>query len=242
MNDEQMSTVDEAYRCFFPRLNWASGNWRSNEKTIDIALRLGALVDAGQLEIAYASVPQYTYEVSRYRYSPYEDLTDEDHYMREIYSAVNSRRGKSDLKDEMWTAYKFLQAKYPGEHLHSHYGGLPFMYTSPDAAEGITAGNIEPEIMLQWMMQMNMTTLHLIGFYFGIPEGEAPYEHRPEGMTGMVTMTFTETAMGFMSEYFEEYSRKLLNELGMAVDLIRESGDPMPYTNALYPRRRPGVV
>ena len=72
------------------------------------------------------------------------------------------QRRSEDLRDWMWSGYRYLQNLYPKHRLEISKGGAPFLYFHRGSGTAVTAGNIEVSPMLQEVVHDEIAQLLLV--------------------------------------------------------------------------------
>ena len=158
----------ELWRVFMPRDHWSNDSpWASPSRG-----RLVLLVAArsqGLLSLEYEAIEACTFG------SRWEPAASAE--MERLRGVAGDRRGSVDLKDQTWSAYTHLAKMFPSQTIEPHTRGLPLCYTQPDNGVVVTAGNIEPDRMLRFMLRARTPWLGVVGPRYP----ELDWEQRLEG-------------------------------------------------------------
>lgn len=76
---------------------------------------------------------------------------------------VWARRGGDLLKDETWSALRHLQSLHPGEDLQAFWRCLPFGWLHVASQTFVTAGNLEPDLAFEFMVENQIVKLGVAG-------------------------------------------------------------------------------
>jgi hypothetical protein len=207
-SDEQLlEEVKEIEAVFSPRQHWASGPYGLvYEDTFALMYLLHELREAGHVALNYQHISAVSFEEQlAYR--------EESEYERNV-RAVASQRRSPDLRDETWSGYLHLKSLYPEQQFETFYGGIPYLYLDRESGTACTAGNVQPERILEFVVRHAVSRLCIVGDLHSWRE-EDPLGN--DDHFDMAVLTLDSEARTEIDGFFSDRSRALLDRLNGVV-------------------------
>lgn len=197
--------IREIYQFFSSREYWGSKDAFSDTSELPILFLLAMLHRTNEAQLGYGIAKLVSFE---------KYVLREDAYTTRMRAPASNRRGNHDLKDLTWSAYHYLQARYPGAELDACGRVLPFAYLARTEREAATAGNIGVRQLMEWVCHNNVRTVSMLSDDFErfVPES-MQLDWRDRSQTYVATMRLSERAAHQIQRYFrheQEKARRLL--------------------------------
>jgi hypothetical protein len=141
---------------FYPREHWSNPNPFIKKDVTDLLMLMYAGKRRGFLNI-------HEELIKTHRFEPYHRDKFPSEQDRELWLVAARRRGGDDLKEATWSALQYLRKRFPRAPIEAHSAGLPFCFVVRRRSLVLTAGNIAPEVMLNFMLREGLTCLGLAG-------------------------------------------------------------------------------
>jgi hypothetical protein len=213
---------------FYPRSHWSNQGPFASPASTDLLLLLYAAKRRELLKVSEEIIKTHAFT----HFPRAKDFASEhDH---ELWLVAARRRGADDLKDHTWSALQYLRKRFPRGRIDAFSGGLPFCYVMPRRGIVVTAGNISPELMLDFMVQQGTPRLGIVG------EQMVPAPHFGEGYfrgTGRTCLKWIECLPRTFAALKERYDeRERLIQEGM--ETLFRSGFPDSLSGSSAQTRR----
>lgn len=150
--------VENLNQFFNPREHWTNQSG-FHSFSQDHLLFLAAGQTAGVVKLESSPIDYLTFD-ERGR-EPWWSLPEQD---RHLLSPILQRRGGSDLKDEMWSAYQHFVRLNRRAKLEPFFRSLPFGWLHAKSKTFVSAGNIDPSRMLDFMLGHQVHRVGIAGF------------------------------------------------------------------------------
>lgn len=157
--------------------------------------------------------------IKAHRLAEYSSISEKD---VSLWQVAASRRGAEDLKDETWSTFCHLRKLFPHGQFEPHGGAFPFCYVESRHGVVVTAGNVEPARMLEFMVDHGTPRLGIAGLEMGAIEGSNQEYCLPTGKLSLTWVEFTPAGFEILRKYFEARALAMSEALTKALG----GGDP----------------
>lgn len=180
---------------FNPRQHWSGENPMRSSNT-GLYITLTSMLGLGAMTLGHGPIEEI--EFNEYEYAPHES----DHERR-LRSPAARRRRNSDLQSVTWMAGNLLMAMHPKEEIEPFWNGLPFAYVHRPSGTVVTAGNIDCERMIKFMLRVECSEIGIVGTHWAARNPDRPddlYNHGPR----MNWMKFSSKGIAHLNQKFEK--------------------------------------
>jgi hypothetical protein len=206
---EAFQRLQELHRIFNSRTYWGSGDVESEDSCGLGMLRiLDGFRSEGELCLEF-----HTIELAK---CPRPSWGPGDDYEWRMATFACERRGKQDLKDYMWSGYRYLQKSHSNEQLETTGRSLPFLYIASSAGRAVTAGNVGVATLLRSIVNNELASVSVVaaaGTWLNTDLHDLRQSDFKEflrrcdalqGLCDMATVTFSATVRDTLDAFFEQ--------------------------------------
>ena len=141
---------------FYPREHWSDPSPLSKEDVRDLLIFMQVARMQGLLETQEELIDKHLFE-----HYPKPDTLPRR--KRALWLVAARRHSKGSLKDETWSAVRYLCQRFPEERIEPYSNGLPYCRVVREEGIVITAGNVSPVVMVKFMLEQDVPQLGVVG-------------------------------------------------------------------------------
>ena len=194
--------LDEMHLLFHSRGQWHGLSPQTEEEsTNQFLIELLTLRRESALNVQYLSIPRVAFSAAM--------PTSVGGYEWRMRSIAYRRPGHEDLAEHMWSAYAYLQGRFPGEALKVTTDA-PHLYLASSGSVAVTAGDLAVERVLREVVYRPLETLGIVaapGVWRTAKEGDA----NPK--CDLALLTFSPEAIFALRTVFEERRQRFIEKL-----------------------------
>lgn len=209
-SEEVQAELNEWMVAFSPRPHWSTPGSFSPE-CLELLRLLVACKRRGLVRLR--SEP-----IKAHRLVEYSSISKKD---VSLWQVAANRRGAEDLKDETWSALCYLRKLFPHGQFEPHGAGYPFCYVESRHGVVVTAGNVEPARMLEFMVNHGTPRLGIAGLEMGATEGSNQEYYVLTGKLSLTWVEFTPAGFEILRKYFEARALAMSEALTKALERVR---------------------
>lgn len=213
---EEFGTLDQEasiHRFFYPRELWSPEGTVRSPLNSEIITALVKFKHQGKLALRKELIERVECPFSR---GPLNLRVERNNPL--LWLAL-ARRGNTEIKDQTWSAYQYVQALHPNKVFIARMENALYYYQDGANSLIATAGNMPPDRIFPIMIKQGITQLNIVHEGTIVRDG---FEYESDDLV-MITMTIAKDALTAVSEIFKSFELKLEKTLQRAQEAGQQS-------------------